>query len=170
VEQYPGSQVTINNVLEKDYDHLSSGHIAGYFLPEESKTPEQATLTAPSDAAVDQLMANDIIVISLPVYNFSLPSALKAWIDHIVRAGKTFKYGNGSAEGLLVGKKVYLAIASNGVYSEGPYKAYDFAEPYLRFILGFIGLRDVKTFRVEGTSMPDLKDTAVEKGLASVAV
>ena len=170
LREYPGSTVTVNNAVEKDYDHLTSDHLAGYFLPAESKTPELVSLVSPSDTAIEELIASDIIVISLPIYNFSMPSALKAWIDHIVRAGKTFSYGTGQPEGLLVGKKVYLAIASGGVYSDGPMKAYDFAEPYLKFILGFIGLRDVTTFRVEGMSIEGVKETAVQKGLESVVI
>jgi FMN-dependent NADH-azoreductase len=96
---------------------------------------------------------------------------LKAWIDQIVRAGLTFRYGaNGQPEGLIKGKKVYLAIASGGVYSDGPMKAYDFVEPYLRGVLGFLGMTDVSTFRVEGTSVPGIKETALAKGVESVQI
>lgn len=169
-EEFPGSTVEINNVVEKDYAHLTSLHIEGYQSGGENKTQEHKSVVLPSDNAVDQLVQSDIIVISLPVYNFQLPSALKAWIDHIVRAGRTFTYQTGFPEGLLLNKKVYLAIASNGVYSDGPMKAYDFAEPYLRFILGFIGLKDITTFRVEGLGMAGTKETALQKGLESVHI
>jgi len=169
-EHYPGSTVWVNNVVEKDYAHLSNLHIEGYQLTPDNKTPEHRNITLPSDNAVDELSDADIIVISLPVYNFQLPSALKAWIDHIVRAGRTITYQTGFPEGLLLNKKVYLAIASNGVYSDGPMKAYDFAEPYLRFILGFIGLKDITTFRVEGLGMAGTKEIALQKGLESVRV
>ena len=167
---YPGSTVQVNNVVDKDYAHLTEVHIAGYFLPAEDKTQQHLDIIRPSDSAVEELIDTDIIVISLPVYNFQVPSALKAWIDHIVRAGKTFSYQTGHAEGLLTNKKVYLAIASSGVYSDGPMKVYDFAEPYLRFILGFIGLKDITTFRVEGTAIPGIKETALQKGLNSVTL
>ena len=170
LQQYPGSTVTLNNVVEQDYDHLGSDHLAGFLSPVESQTPEQSRLALPSDAAVEQLLAHDIIVISLPMYNFNLPSALKAWIDHIVRPGKTFSYATGKPEGLVTGKKVYLAIASKGIYSDGPMKSWDFAEPYLRFMLGFLGMQDVTTFRVEGAFGSDFTDPAVEKGLASVVI
>lgn len=112
----------------------------------------------------------DIIVIGVPIYNFNIPSALKAWLDHLVRAGKTFSYQTGRPEGLVKDKKVYLAIASGGVYSDGPMKSYDFAEPYLRAVLGFIGITDITTFRVEGTNVPDLKETALQKGIESVVI
>jgi len=170
LQQYPGSTVTVNNVVDNDYDHLSVDHVTGYLSPADQHTPEQKAVIKASDEAVEELLAADLVVISLPIYNFNLPSALKAWIDHIIRAGKTFSYATGRPEGLLNGKKAYLAIASSGVYSDGPMKEWDHAEPYLRFILGFIGLRDVTTFRVEGLNFPGIKETALEKGLESVVV
>jgi FMN-dependent NADH-azoreductase len=88
----------------------------------------------------------------------------------VVRAGKTFSYATGKPEGLLKGKKVYLAIASSGVYSDGPMKPFDFGEPYLRFILGFMGITDVITYRVEGAGIPGIMEHSLEKGLESVAV
>jgi FMN-dependent NADH-azoreductase len=159
--RYPGSTVTVNDVVETRYAHIESellGAFTGVGDP---------AVGVHSDAAVDQLVAADTIVISVPMYNFNMPSALKAWIDHIVRAGKTFSYATGKPEGLLTGKKVYLALASKGVYSDGPMKSFDFTEPYLRFILGFIGLTDITTFRIEGEGMVE---NAVENGLASVEI
>lgn len=169
-EKFPGSTVTVNNVVEKDYDHLTATHIAGYFTPADMHTEEHSKAIQPSDAAVDELADADVVVISMPMYNFNIPSALKAWIDHIVRAGKTFSYQTGKPEGLLMNKKVYLAIASSGVYTDGIMDSYDFAEPYLRFILGFIGLTDITVFRVEGAAIPGVMETALEKGLSSVAI
>ena len=168
--RYPGSTVTINNTVESNYTHLNAAHLVAYGLPAEKYTAEHEEVISASDNAVAQLIDADIIIISAPTYNFSLPSALKAWIDHIVRAGKTFSYSTGKPEGLVKDKKVYLALASNAVFSDGPYKTFDFSEPYLRFILGFIGITDVTTYRIEGTGMPGIMETAVEKGLESVAV
>jgi len=168
-KRYPESTITVNNVVENDYAHLTQSHLASYFTPLENLEEQHLWAVQPSDAAVAQLEEADFIVISAPMYNFNIPSALKAWIDHIVRAGKTFSYATGKPEGLLHNKKVYLAIASNGVFSEGPIKNWDYAEPYLRFILGFLGLTDITTFRVEGGGIPGIKETAVQKGLDSVA-
>jgi len=170
LERYPGSTVAVNNLVENDYAHLTETHVGGYFLPAEKHTQEHAASVRPSDEAVQQLADSDIIVISMPLYNFNMPSALKAWIDHIVRAGKTFSYQTGKPEGLLHHKKVYLAIASNGIYSDGPTQTWDFAVPYLKFILGFIGLKDISTFRIEGSGIPGIKETALQKGLEGVAV
>ncbi|WP_431209241.1 FMN-dependent NADH-azoreductase [Puia sp. P3] len=121
-----------------------------------------------SDEAIRDVFDSDILVIGAPMYNFSLPSALKAWIDHIVRAGKTFSYSEKGVAALVNGKKVYLVIASGGVFSEGPMKEHDFVEPYLRYILGFIGLTDITTIRVEGLAIPGLKDGALEKAIAGI--
>ncbi|SIO01391.1 FMN-dependent NADH-azoreductase [Chitinophaga niabensis] len=162
---HPGSTVVVNDTTEKDYPHLDSALINAYRATEK---PED--VLKDSDAAVQELFDADVIVIGVPMYNFNLPSALKAWIDHIVRPGLTFSYATGAPVGLLKDKKVYLAIAANGVYSEGPMQTYDHAEPYLRFILGFIGLTDITTFRIEGGGIPGIMETAVQKGLERVAV
>lgn len=170
LKEHPGSEVIINNVLEKKYQPLGVLQVEAYRLPDEAKSPAHKNAISDSDAAVSELVHADIIVISTPTYNFNIPAALKGWVDHIVRAGKTFSYQTGMPEGLLTGRKVYLAIASNGVFSDGPMKPMDHAEPYLRFILGFLGLTDISTYRIEGSGIPGVMESAVEKGLASVVV
>ncbi|AYB35544.1 FMN-dependent NADH-azoreductase [Chryseolinea soli] len=164
----PQSKVTVNNVLEKDYEPLQAIHVTAYRLPEDHHSLEHKQALRDSDTAVSELFDADVLVVSVPLYNFAIPAALKGWIDHIVRPGKTFSYQTGKPEGLLKGKKVYLAIASNGVYTDGPMKSMDYAEPYLRFILGFIGLTDITTYRIEGAGIPGVMETAVQKGLESV--
>jgi len=112
----------------------------------------------------------DILVIGAPMYNFSIHSTLKAWLDHIVRAGQTFTYSEKGIEGLVKGKKVYVALASGGIYSEGLMKGMDFVEPYLRAVLGAIGLTDITFVRAEGLNMPGVKEEAMEKAIASIRV
>ena len=168
VSTYPGSSVYTHDLALKPYPHLEEVHITSFYTPEEVRTEENKQALKNSDQAIKEVMEADIIVIAAPLYNFSVPSTLKAWIDHIVRGGVTFKYTNGLPEGLVLNKKVYLSISSGGVYSEGPMKAYDFSEPYLRAVLGFIGMKDLEVFRVEGTNIPDLKNTALEKAIDSV--
>jgi FMN-dependent NADH-azoreductase len=107
-------------------------------------------------------------VIGVPLYNFGIPSTLKSWVDHIARSGLTFSYGDGTPKGLVTNKKVYLAIASGGIYSDGPMQSFDFTEPFLRKLLGFLGMNDITTFRVEGTGMPQLSETALPKALGQV--
>lgn len=168
--QYPGSKVAVNDTVISNYLHLNEIHPVAYRLPENEQSEEQKKVLLSSEQAVREVLAADIIVIGVALYNFSIPSALKAWIDHVVRAGKTFSYATGKPEGLLKGKKVYLAIASNGVYSDGPMKDFDFSEPYLRFILGFMGITDITTFRVEGAGIPGIMETALAASLDAVAV
>jgi FMN-dependent NADH-azoreductase len=117
-----------------------------------------------SDALVDELFAAEVIVIAAPMHNFGVPSSLKAWIDHIVRPGRTFTYSEKGPQGLMTGKKAVLVLARGGVYSEGPMQAFDFQEPYLRAALGFIGITDVEVIRVEGVAFGE---EAVSQALRS---
>ena len=121
-----------------------------------------------SDQLTEELLASDLLVIASPMWNFGIPSLLKAWIDHVVRAGKTFNYAGGGVEGLAKGKKAILVLASGGVFSDGPWKPWDTVEPYLRQILGFIGIDDVQTVRAEGMNMPALAIHAVPNGEKAV--
>jgi len=97
-------------------------------------------------------------------------SALKAWIDHVARAGVTFRYTEHGPEGLIKGKKVYIAMSAGGVYSEGPYQPYDFVTPYLKAVLGFMGMTDLTIYRAEGVNIPGIKEYALEKAIDSIAV
>jgi FMN-dependent NADH-azoreductase len=164
----PGSTVKETDLVTLHFPHLEEAHLTSFFTPVESRTPANIEAARHSDEAIQEIEDADIIVIGAPLYNFSIHSSLKAWIDHIVRAGITFKYDESGPEGLLKGKKVYIALSSGGIYSEGPWKPFDFVEPYLKHILGFIGLTDVTIFRVEGSNIPGVKETALEKGISSI--
>lgn len=168
---HPGSTVHERNLTIRPLPHLEEVYVQGIFTPAEARTPKQQAAVQHSDTVIEEVLAADILVIGTPMYNFSIPSTLKAWLDHLVRAGVTFSYGATGPQGLITGKKVYLALASGGVYSEGsPMAGYDFIAPYLKPVLGFIGLTDVEVVRVEGTSMPNLEPTALAKAMESVAV
>jgi len=164
------STVKVHSLVNTPFPHLEEAHLNSFFTPAESRSPEQAEAVKHSDEAIAELFDADAIVIGAPMYNFGIPSTLKAWIDHIARAGITFKYGENGPEGLVKNKKVYLAISTGGVYSDGPMKAYDFTEPYLRAVLGFLGMTDVTAFRVEGVNMPDLKDSALNKAIENISI
>ncbi|HEX9509557.1 MAG TPA: NAD(P)H-dependent oxidoreductase [Puia sp.] len=166
----PGSTVKETNLVSTRFPHLEEAHLTSFFTPPESRTPESIEAVRHSDEAIREIQEADILVIGAPLYNFSIHSSLKAWIDHIVRSGITFRYDANGPEGLVKGKKVYIAMASGGVYSEGPMQPYDFVLPYLKWILGFIGLTDVTVLRIEGTAIPVIQDTAVEKGLKSIVL
>ncbi|MDN3547281.1 FMN-dependent NADH-azoreductase [Mucilaginibacter aquaedulcis] len=167
---YPGSTVTERNLVKEQFPVLEEAHLASFFTPVEQRTPESAEAARHSDEAIAQLMDADIIVIGAPLYNFSIHASLKAWIDHIARAGITFKYDENGPQGLIQNKKLYIAMASGGIYTEGPMQAYDHAIPYLKTILGFLGLTDIEVVRVEGLSIPVVQDTAFEKAINSFSV
>lgn len=166
---HPGSTVKTVDLIKKRWPHLEEAHLTSFYTPLEQYTDETREAIRHSDEAIHDLVEADFVVIGAPMYNFNIHSALKAWIDHIVRSGKTFNVTATGAEGLVKGKKTYVALASGLVYTEGPMKPMDFIEPYLRTVLGFIGLTDITFLRVEGTSIPDLKDHAMEKAIAGIA-
>jgi FMN-dependent NADH-azoreductase len=165
---YPGSTVTVHDL--KHFPHVDETHIAAFFTPADAWTPDNKAAIRHSNDAIQAIRESDILVIGAPMVNFSIHSSLKAWLDHIVRAGVTFRVGANGAEGLLTGKKVYLAVASGWVYSEGPMKEYDFLVPYLKQVLSFIGLNDITVIRAEGTSLPDLKEHALERAVGGIVL
>lgn len=166
----PGSTVQVRDLATSPFPHLEEVGIQSFQSPAEQHTPEQKEAARHSDEVIAEVLAADVLVIGAPLYNFGIPSTLKAWIDHLARAGKTFRYTANGPEGLVKGKKVYVAMASGGVYSEGPMKAYDFVAPYLQTVFGFLGMTDVTVARAEGTANPAGQDAALSKGLDSVSV
>lgn len=127
--------------------------ISGAFTPPEHHNENHKRAIALSDELVAELVAADEIIVATPMYNFAVPAALKAWIDHVVRAGKTFRYtAAGRPEGLLAGKKALAIIASGGKYKDPGLVALDHELPYLRFIFGFMGITDVQFIQAGGTA------------------
>ena len=167
-QAHPTSVVTTKDLTQTPFPHLEEVHLQSFYTPAEDRTPELIEAVKHSDVAIAELRAADIIVIGVPFYNFNVPSTLKAWIDHIARVNETFRYDENGPEGLIKNKKVYLVVASGGVYSEGPMKAYDFGEPYLRAVLGFMGMTDITTFRVEGVKVPGVMETALETAIKNI--
>jgi FMN-dependent NADH-azoreductase len=149
-ENHPGTTVVERDLALDTVPHLGVDLLGGMFGKPETHTPAQAAAVKLSDTLVAELMAADILVLGVPMYNFGLPSNLKAWIDHVVRAGKTFQYVDGKPQGMVTGKKAYVFTASGGVYSQGPNSGYDFVEPYLKSLLGFLGITDASFVRAEG--------------------
>ena len=133
--------------------HLDEATIGAFYTPEDARSDDQQARIAFSDELVSELEAADVIVIGAPMHNFSLPSGLKAWIDHVARVGRTFKYTENGPEGLLTGKKVYVLTARGGNYSEfSPAHAMDHQASYLRTVLGFLGLDDVTFIHAQGVA------------------
>lgn len=168
--KFPDGILEEVNLLESKVPHLDNKHLKSFFVPADSATSEEQDFARYSDEAIRQLMVADIIVIGAPLYNFGISSSLKAWIDQIARAGITFRYDENGAQGLVTGKKVYVAMSSGAIYSEGFYQSYDFVSPYLKTMLGFLGMTDLTIFRVEGVNIPDLKEHALEKAIESIEI
>lgn len=169
-EKNPGATVKVKNLAAAPFPHLEEATLNAFFTPVENHTPENKAAIRHSDESIREIQDADVLVIGAPMYNFGISSTLKAWIDHITRAGITFRYTANGPEGQLKGKKAFVALASGGVYSAGEAQAVDFVSSYLKFILSFIGITDVTIVRAEGLAMADLQATAIEKGINSIAL
>jgi FMN-dependent NADH-azoreductase len=142
-----GASVTNRDLAANDLPYVSGARFAANLTPAGERTAEQAQLAAIADTLIAELQAADTIVIASPIYNFGPPATLKAWADLVARAGTTFRYTATGPEGLLTGKKVYLAIASGGT----PVGAeIDFMSRWLTFFLGFLGMTDVEIVAADG--------------------
>jgi FMN-dependent NADH-azoreductase len=162
--RFRGATVVVRDLARQPLPHISEAFTYARAAPVDALRPAERDALARSDALVAELQRADVVVLAAPMHNFGIPSCLKAWIDHIVRPGVTFRYGASGPEGLLTGKKAIVVVARGGVYSEGPMTEYDFQEPYLRKALGFIGIKDVEVVRIEGVGFgPD----ALQKALAT---
>jgi len=168
--QHPDSSVKTHNLTTTPFPHLEEAHLSSFMTEPEKRTEAQAQAIRHSDEAIAELKDADVIVIGVPMYNFGIHSTLKAWLDHVMRAGITFSYSSSGAEGLIKNKKVYLAISSGGVYTDEPMKSFDFTEPYITKMLNFIGISDITVFRVDGLAIPGLQEHAFEKAMNAVTV
>ena len=166
----PGLNVVRRDLAADAALHLSSAHLAAWQGNAVADADLGADL-AKGGAYLDELSASDIIVIGAPMYNFSIPSQLKAWIDRVVVAGKTFRYGANGAEGLLKNRKVFIASSRGNVYAAGsPAAALEHHESYLTGVLSFIGLTDVTIVRAEGLAFgPEAKEAAMLRARENIA-
>lgn len=170
--QYENSMVTIEDLSKSPPSHLTDLQLKSFFTPEEHLTEVQKESLKQSDYYVDQLMNNDFIVISFPVWNFSVPSSLKAWIDQIVRVGKTFKYIDSRPQGLIEKKKVFLVSARGGIYpeklSDAPDGPFDYSSLMMKTVLAYIGLSDITELKVNGLAIPGIKERAFGKAMGDL--
>lgn len=150
VARNPGATVELRDLASHPHPVLDEPSLGALFTPAEQRTPEQAARVALDDALITQVQAVDAIVLGVPMYNFGVPVQLKTWIDAIARAGVTFRYTANGPEGLLKGKKVYVALARGGLYRDTPA---DSQTPYLKSVLAFLGMTDVEFIFAEGLAM-----------------
>ena len=146
------------NVIERDLNAtaispITADWVAAVYTPEKARTPEQNELLALSETLVTELEQADEYVIGVPMHNFGVPSVLKLWIDQIARVGRTFSYADGTPKGLLVSKKAVFLIATGGIYdAQTQMASFNFVEPYLRSVFGFLGLTDATFLTAGGTA------------------
>ena len=149
----PGSNLTVRNLASTPHPALDETALQALFTPADQRTPEQAARVAKDDALIAELMAADALVIGAPMYNLGVSSQLKNWIDAISRARVTFTYSEAGPVGLVTGKKVFVAVTRGGRYRDS---AMDTQVPYLRTVLGFLGMKDVNFIYAEGLNLgPD---------------
>lgn len=151
IAQRPESRVVKRDLSSDPVPHLTAERFQAFLSQPGARTAEQQAISEYSDTLIAELKSADTIVFAVPMYNFSVPSTLRAYFDHIARAGVTFRYTSSGPEGLLKGKKVVVFVTRGGVYSNGV----DTQTPYLKQFLGFIGLTDVQFVYAEGLAMGD---------------
>jgi FMN-dependent NADH-azoreductase len=157
----PGAGVAVRDLGAEPHPVLDEAALGALFTPADRRTPGQSARVALDDALIDQVRRADVLVLGVPMYNFGVPAQLKNWIDAISRAGATFRYTEQGPEGLLKGKTVYVALARGGLYRGTPA---DTQVPYLKTVLGFLGMTDVRFVYAEGLNMGE---EAERQGIAS---
>ena len=153
-----GATIVYRDIVANQLPHVDMT-IRNAWSAENTGDPKLAETMSRSKALVDELKAADVVVVGSPMYNFTVPSTLKAWIDHVAIAGQTFSYTAEGPRGLLSGK-VYLVLSSGGIYSHGPFAAYDHLSTYLKAIFNFLGILDVEVIRAEGIAYGPEQDQA----------
>ena len=144
--KHPGGRVITRDLSVDAVPHLTAERFQAFATRAEDRTAEQQSVVAYSDALIDEVRNADTIVLAVPMYNFSVPSTLRAYFDHIARAGVTFGYTSSGPEGLIAGKQAYVFVTRGGIHAG----AADTQTPYLRQFLGFIGIKDVEFVYAEG--------------------
>lgn len=145
----PDGRILTRDLAAEPVPHLTAERFQAFLSDPQTRTPEQQAIVDYSDALVAELRSADVIVLGVPMYNFSIPSTLRAYFDHIARAGVTFRYTDQGSEGLITGKKAYVAITRGGYYDA----ATDTQTPYVRNFLAFLGIVDVEFIHAEGLAI-----------------
>ncbi|MBC3926898.1 FMN-dependent NADH-azoreductase [Undibacterium sp. CY21W] len=168
---HPEASVTYRDLIKNEIRHLT-GSIAAGFRITGFENFDEATLQEHQISAelVSEFLAHDVIVIGVPMYNFSVPTQLKAWLDRLAQVGRTFKYTETGPVGLVSGTQVFVASARGGFYAEGPLAHMDYQESYLKTFFGFLGINDVHFVRAEGVSKgPQVKEAGIRHAHTTIA-
>jgi FMN-dependent NADH-azoreductase len=166
--RYPEAKIVVRNVAAADpVPHLNAERFGAFITKPEERSAAQRAVVAYSDTLINELKHADVIVLGLPMYNFGVPSQLKAYFDHVARVGATFRYTDKGPVGLLTGKKVYVFAARGGVYAGTPL---DTQTSYVRDFLRFLGMDDVEFVYAEGLAIsPQSRETSLAKAIAQIA-
>jgi FMN-dependent NADH-azoreductase len=165
---YPAASVVHRDLDANPVPHLTTQNLAG--VRGIAKSDPEFVARKLSDELIAELRAAETIVIGAPMYNFSVSTLLRSWFDHVLRAGQTFSYSEAGPKGLLEGKKVIVIESRGGLYSEGPAAAADFQEPYVRHLLAFMGITDVKFVHAEKLGYgADAREAALKHAKAQIA-
>ena len=163
---HPADQVTLRDLALNPVPHLDANLLGGWMKPEAQRNADEQSSLQRSNELTDELLAADVLMLAAPMYNFAIPSTLKAWLDHVLRAGVTFKYTETGPQGLLTGKKAYVLTARGGLYAGS---TSDHQEPYLRQVLAFVGIHDVTFIHAEGMNLGgDFQEKGLNQAKASL--
>ena len=164
--QHPDSSVIRRDLGNQPIPHLDGDRLTAIMTPADKRSAEQQAIADQADELIAELQAADVLVLGIPMYNFSIPSTLKSWFDHIARAGTTFRYTENGAEGLLKGKKAYIFTSRGGLYHGTPA---DTQTPLVSLFLGFVGIDDVEFVYAEGLNMGESqKQAGIDKAEHSI--
>lgn len=157
---HPDTEIDLLDLAKDPLPHWGPDAISGFFAPEDARSPAQQAAVDISERLIQQVEAAKVLVIACPMYNMSVPTQLKSWVDYMTRAGRTFKFiGPGQSKGLIWGKKVFVVLSRGGDYSQPPANMSDFQEPLIRANLGLIGIADVSFIRAEGQRLDDAEES-----------
>jgi FMN-dependent NADH-azoreductase len=166
LQAHPDGQVAVRDLALEPVPHLDAARFGAFLAKPSERTAHEEAVVAYSDELIAELKASDVVVLALPMYNFGIPSTLKAYFDHIARAGVTFRYSETGPVGLLTGKQVYVFAARGGLYAGTPK---DTQTGYVREFLGFLGMRDVEFVHAEGLNIgPEGKAEGLAKAHAAI--
>jgi FMN-dependent NADH-azoreductase len=163
---YPDATVTIRDLARNPLPHIDDDFVTATRSIAGPRTERQRAQVERSDALIDELVNADVVVIAASMINFGIPSTLKAWFDHVVCPGRTYRYTAHGSQGLLRGRRAILVLARGGIYSAGPLRVDEHDESYLRSVLSFMGITDVQTVLLEGMALgPEFAERAVDAAM-----
>jgi FMN-dependent NADH-azoreductase len=163
---HPGATIIHKDLALHPLPHLDHTHLMAFYAPEQYRLPGHDEAVRPSDEAIAEIFAADVLVVEAPLYNLTISSTLKAWIDHIVRGDVTFAHTPNGDVGLVTGKKVYVAVTAGNLYADA--HSPNFVTPLLRAVFGMLGMTDVSFFMADGLNVPGVKEDSLKRAIDGI--